>query len=293
MNRFQKKHQEQQSARVDQAGKRTPLRNFKEGRFADGISGPGFPQKFKKRRRRLQLLSLSLFVAAAFALYFIVIFSEKSAASAPARQALQVGEDINPVRFFRTFIRYNFGERLPETLNTIKATGTIESEEVQQEFILYKKQPGMALLVLTFENGSRISFGMDGNDVWQKIEAQNGATRATIVEEEFAEQLKLMGQFYTPFVEYALNFNELDPALEIDDQSEQNGIIEVSFTNPFNGDQALAKIDAKTFHVLETKNFKKADKRKLPFTIITNRLMVCRSQKLTIIQMGNSCSHFA
>ena len=258
LNRFQKKIQEQQSAEIEQAPERAPLRTFKEGSVADGVLEPGPSLKFRKLRRRLlQILFLFLIVVAASAFYYAVSSPDESEASMPARQALPVGEDINPAQFFQTFIRYNFGKKPPEALNTIKASGIIERDGVQQEFVLYKKQPGMALLVLIFEGGSKVTFGMDGEDVWQKIEAQNGATRVNIVEEEFTQQLKLMGQFYTPFIQYALNFNNLDPALEIDDQREQSGIIEVSFTNPFNGEQALAKIDAATFHLLETRNAKK------------------------------------
>ena len=162
----------------------------------------------------------------------------------------ELGTDWGAERFFFAFIQANLGSDGADRFNTIRFSGVIHQAGDAQEFVIYKKQPDRARMNWTLGNGIKVAFGVHGSTVWRQLQAPNGERQMNLLEDAEATSIRSLGRFFTHFIRYALDYGAFDPNFKIvDDAAEDGDLIEIEFTNPYDGMLSRVSIDPETLLV--------------------------------------------
>lgn len=163
---------------------------------------------------------------------------------------IELGSEWGAERFFSAFIQANLGPNGVDSLNTIRLSGVIHHADSAQEFVIYKKQPDRARMNQTLANGVKVAFGVHGSTVWRQLQAPNGERQTNLLKGAKAASYRSMGPFFSPFIRYALDYGANDPNFKIvDDAAEDGDLIQIEFTNPYDGMLSRVSIDPETLLV--------------------------------------------
>lgn len=102
------------------------------------------------------------------------------------------------------YLEANGGELLLSRLQTIQLRGTLESGGNEIPFLQLKRRPDQSLLTLMFPD-YRLSFGVNGSDVWRRVVVPGRAPEYQRVDAELAEGLQKMGEFFNPVLQVLLS----------------------------------------------------------------------------------------
>ncbi len=102
------------------------------------------------------------------------------------------------------YLEANGGAALLSRLQTIQLRGTLVSGGNELPFLQLKRRPDQSLLTLMFPD-YRLSFGVDGSDVWRRVAVPGREPEYQRVDAELAEGLQKMGEFFNPVLQVLLS----------------------------------------------------------------------------------------
>lgn len=197
----------------------------------------------------LGVLSVSLII---FALsYFNLLDSDwNSGENYPygSIRDLSLWENLQPA-----FLRANGGEETLSKLQSVRYIGDLENGEQSIPFTSIKKRPWQSLLTLrlpTYE----LSFIVDGDTVWQRVEAQTKKPVDSLLEGDEAMRIRQLGAFFDPVMTLFLYNEGVIQSLKegvLDGQT----VLVLHFSNEDFKLDCKAYIEPKTMHVLSRVDF--------------------------------------
>ncbi len=108
--------------------------------------------------------------------------------------------------FRSAYLRANGGEEQLNALQSVRTSGHMESGDQSIPFFSFKRRPGQSLTTLKFPS-YELSFGVDGDVVWQRVLAPGQEPQYELKTGQEAEALGEMGDFFDPIMRVSL-FNE-------------------------------------------------------------------------------------
>jgi len=122
--------------------------------------------------------------------------------SPPVREPLSaeaIGELLNVDVFKAAYISANGGWKVLNGLESKKIKGRIEIDGKIQPFFMLKKKHGQALLSFEYPD-HQLTFGVDGDDVWQRLTVDGQEPSYTRVEGTAADSFISTARFYDPLM---------------------------------------------------------------------------------------------
>jgi len=111
--------------------------------------------------------------------------------------------ELTHVRAFKqAYVAANGGLRAIEMLQTIRATGKIESGGQVREFLFIKKRPDKAFMKIELE-GFDLTYGVNGDTVWQRVRGDGDEPVYEVKQGDEAAALKATGRFFDPLLDLA------------------------------------------------------------------------------------------
>ena len=152
------------------------------------------------RIQKILLGTLCLFVACLAISACIAIqgwFGDDSGSIATERPYGSLDDLLSKPRFQQAYLNANGGPEMLNKLQTIRVSGWMESQDQRQRFISVKKRPDKSLLTFELEDYD-LSFGVNGQTVWQRVAVQGQATQVKLLEQHEAEAIIDSAQFFGP-----------------------------------------------------------------------------------------------
>lgn len=162
-------------------------------------------------------------------------------------------EELTSLPKFRlAYLKANGGEESLAALQSVRASGVMESEGNTVPFFTMKRRPDMSLTTLKMPDYD-LTFGVDGDVVWQRVTAEGQEPQYTLNSGEEAEALGETGAFFDPIMGVLLfdqgTIERLSPsqwmgkdAMKIEFYSEESSIRAAAYVD-IRTMQPLARIE--------------------------------------------------
>jgi len=109
-------------------------------------------------------------------------------------------EELTRFSAFRlAYLSANGGEEQLEALQSVRASGVMESGGAEVPFFTIKRRPDKSLTTLEMPDYD-LTFGVDGDVVWQRVTAEGQAPQYELKTGAEAEALGEMGAFFDPIM---------------------------------------------------------------------------------------------
>lgn len=113
-------------------------------------------------------------------------------------------EELTRFSNFRlAYLRANGGEERLQRLQSVRSSGVFESGGQSLPFFSLKRRPDQSLTTLTFPS-YELSYGVDGDVVWQRVTPIGGESVYELKTGDEAEALGQMGEFFDPIMRVLL-----------------------------------------------------------------------------------------
>lgn len=200
MNRFRKKYQQLQSGETDPTEKKPALRDFNDS-FEEG-NGPQKAVLAEETKAYIwmwwpYLAALLIFLATTGGTWFFFFKpGEEREALGSRAQLLSLS---NLQRFRTAYIEANGGEQKLSALKSIRSSGTFESNGQSVRFQTIKRKPDKSITTLKMPDYD-LSFVVNGDMVWQRVEQKGMQPVDTLKEGREAEAMRELGHFFDPLM---------------------------------------------------------------------------------------------
>lgn len=161
---------------------------------------------------------------------------------------LTLWENLQPA-----FLKANGGEESLSILQSVRYIGVLNNGEQSIPFTSIKKRPWQSLLTLRFPK-FELSYVVDGETVWQRVEAPAKKPIDTLLKGDEAMRIRQMGAFFDPVMTLCL-FNEGVIQSLKEGVLDGQPVVVIHFANEDFKLDCKAYIDPKTMHVLSRIDF--------------------------------------
>jgi len=154
-----------------------------------------------ERGKKFFRISLPIALLLTPAATYPLIRSQADSGPAEAAVKMPYGsleELSDTASFLSAYLAVNAGEKVLETTQTISITGRIEYHSISRNFRLFKKRPNL-LRFSTEVEGSNVTVGYDGSEVWQRMRQRLGGDQIR----------KLSGPEASPWIDQARFFGRI------------------------------------------------------------------------------------
>lgn len=161
---------------------------------------------------------------------------------------LSLWENLKPA-----FIKANGGEETLAQLQSVRYIGSLNNGDQSIPFTSIKKRPWQSLLTLRFPK-YELSYVVDGDTVWQRVEVQAKRPVDTLLEGDEALRIRQLGAFFDPVMMlFLLNKGTIHSLKE--GVLEEQTVLVLHFANEELKLDCKAYIEPKTMHVLSRVDF--------------------------------------
>lgn len=142
----------------------------------------------------------------------------QSEASVPRNASL---EELTQISRFRTaYIEANGGLQGIDNLNSLRVSGTFESNGQTVPFRSLKKRPDQGITTLQMPDYT-LSFVVNGAEVWQRVEQPGQAPVDTLMKGQEAAALVDLGYFFDPIMHVILSESSSIQGITVDEWESQ------------------------------------------------------------------------
>ena len=145
-------------------------------------------------------------VAACFvlaAIYTVVSSTHQSDASAVddgQQPYSRISKLTDHAAFKEAYLSVNCSGELQQTIQTLRASGQVDSGSTSQAFLMIKKRPDRMLFTVDFDTHD-MTIGVTGNTVWQRIRAPQRGDELALLEGEDAAVWLGQRSFFDPLTQ--------------------------------------------------------------------------------------------
>ncbi len=155
---------------------------------------------------------------------------------------------LDKSHFQQAYLIANGGSEMLNKMQTIRVSGWMEGEGARQRFVSVKKRPDKSLLTFEFEDYD-LSFGVNGQNVWQRVTAPGQDPQVKLLEQKEAEAMIDSAQFFGPVMRALLLGEGEISHLELAIWEEQECIL-VDITRSEQDAEMQVYVAPSTMHVL-------------------------------------------
>lgn len=194
-----------------QPGEKTPMgtREFKQRAYAPKpITFRRRAVYFYENNRSVFFTLLGLFAVLAFFVFMgLRSFTSKTDIQSEIENRenrFWMQEPINDTQLIRAILEQNFGTGGPEFVRSLRLNGSITMGAEALDFYMLKRRPHSAILKLNLGPGVDLTYGIKDQLVWARLR-QRELEEVYEVKESEAEGIRLLANFFSPFVEFVLS----------------------------------------------------------------------------------------
>jgi len=157
-------------------------------------------------------------------------------------------ELTRPADFRKAYLEAKGGRSKLEKLRSVRVSGTFFTEGREVDFFTVKRRPDQSLTTLDFGD-HRLSFGIDGRFVWQRIERPGEPPEYEKLTGPQAEALRQMSAFFDPVMR---TFFMNEGTVETITKSSWHGqpSLRLKLVAPPGKTTSVAHVDPETLHLL-------------------------------------------
>lgn len=162
--------------------------------------------------------------------------------------------EISGKRLLRVFIEKSFGELDPTELHSVRFNGTIFHNGTKNEIYLLKKRPKNAILKINLRSDIDLTYGVNNEMVWGRLQVLGDDDRVYKVSGEEAERIAATATFFSPFVEFAADEASEAESVELTDELGAPSV-KVTFKNPLRDCMSVAYLDGENLNLIRRVDF--------------------------------------
>ena len=153
-----------------------------------------------------------------------------------------------PGELRRAYIAANGDESSIRELNSIRASGVLETGDERASFTSIKKRPWQSVLNLRFHT-HELTFAVDGDTVWQRVQPRGKEPIVNLKSGEEARRIRQLGAFFDPVMMLFLLGKGTILGIREGNWEDQASVV-LDFENEELALRSTAYIDPKTMFLL-------------------------------------------